>query len=48
VSFSKKHNLALELEYFITGIQCRPKDMRELFAGAGIKRGTPVYDVLLD
>ncbi|MDO8806654.1 MAG: hypothetical protein Q7R35_19750 [Elusimicrobiota bacterium] len=48
VTFSKKHNSSAELEYFITGVQCRTRDMREIFAGAGIKQGTPVYDVLLD
>ncbi len=42
-----KQTLPGACTYFINRIQCRAKDIREMFTGAGIKQGHPAYEVLL-
>ena len=42
-----KQKLPDHCNYFINRIQCRAKDIREMFSGAGIKYGNMLYEILL-
>ena len=42
-----KQKLPDNCNYFINRIQCRAKDIREMFSSAGIKYGNMLYEILL-
>jgi len=47
VTISRKYTPKLKYEYFVNGIQCRPKDIVEILDAAGIRQGNAVFNALL-
>lgn len=47
VTISRRYEPRARFEYFINGIQCRPKDILEIFDKAGVSQGIPVFNAIL-
>lgn len=47
VAISRRYNPRGRFDYFVNGIQCRPKDILEIFDKAGVFQGIPVFNAIL-